>query len=96
MIKRKNKKQKLENLTRLCIKYFGKDFKHWSWKINSGNVEGYPRKVAIAIELPKYDINNNLVYTDPFIGKGGGETIATEIACDNAIYWINQKFNKNY
>ena len=87
-----NRKTKLERLSRLCIKYFGKDFEHWNWEVSSGLTGEYPRIMAAAIELPKYDINNNLIYTDPFIAKSGGESKSLEIACDCAIDWMLHKF----
>ena len=87
-----NRKLKLQTLSRLCLKYFGKDFEHWSWEIDYGNVEGYPKKIATAIELPKYDKNNNLVYTDPFIAKSGGPAKSLEIAADAALNFIEQRF----
>lgn len=88
-----NRKTKLQTLTRLCLKYFGKDFEHWNWEIDSGNVDGYPRRMGAAIELPKEDINGKSCYTDPFIGKSGGSSKSLEIACENAIDWINSRFN---
>jgi hypothetical protein len=92
-MKKQNRKVKKELLKRLCLKYFGKDFEHWNWEVDSGNVIGYPRKIASAIELPKYDINNNLIYTDPFVAYSGGESKSLEICCDNAISYLKQKFN---
>lgn len=88
-----NRKTKLQKLTRLCLKHFGKDFDHWSWEIDSGCVyEGRPSKYAAAIELPKEDINGNSCYTDPFIGKSGGSSKSLETACENATNWIEWKF----
>lgn len=87
-----SRKAKLKLLSNLCLKHFGENFKHWNWVIDSGNIDGYPKKIAAAIELPKYDINNKLHYTDPFIAKSGGEAKSLEMCCDNAIEWIYNIF----
>tara|TARA_R110002033_G_scaffold44181_1_gene86756 strand:- start:784 stop:1086 length:303 start_codon:yes stop_codon:yes gene_type:complete len=86
-----NKKQKAQRLHDLCIKLFGETYEDWSWVVNSGTMEGYPREVATAIELPKRNIDGDNLYTDPFIGTSGGESKSFIIACDNAIKWIENK-----
>ena len=89
---RPNRNTKLQKLTMLCFKYFGNDFKHWNWEVDSGNIDGFPMKIAAAIELPKEGICGNIFYTDPFIAKSGGASKSLEIACDYATDWMVSKF----
>jgi len=84
-----NRKTKLQQLTRLCLKHFGEDFKHWDWVIDEGcTYSDRPAVIAAAIELPKEDINGNNCYTDPFIAKSGGPSKSLEMACEKAITWM--------
>lgn len=87
-----NKKHKMDRLKHLCFRHFGKHFEYWSWVVDDGYVDGYPKKIGSVIELPKIDINGKKCYSDPFVAYGGGESKALVQCLDNAIEWMESKF----
>lgn len=74
----------------MCKKYFGVDYEHWNWEIES---DWYGvTKYGIAIELPKKTIDGISCYTDPFITYSAGTTKGLIESTNKALSFMCDTF----
>lgn len=102
-MRKQNKKERLNCLKNLCLRYFGETYKDWSWEaglngsfISNGDfIHNGTYYYKAAIELPKKLKDGTPFYTDPFIATANGTSKARDIAAECAINFIKRKF-QNY
>ena len=93
-----DRRKPINELSSMCKKHFGKDYEHWNWAIEenfhyiSGEYKSYVSKYGVAIELPKYTKNGELIYTDPFISYSSGATKGLIESANKALDFMYSRF----